>query len=141
MAKRTANLICKYPEIQIISITVNKCKVKDHIRNDANKLYNYMIGLILPQRIKDHKRITFIPDKRSIKVESGNSLIDYLKIKLWFEFNSEAYIEYTPLESHTALNLLYIDWISHIIWKSFEDSETDILDICRAKIELLRLFF
>jgi hypothetical protein len=141
VAKQTAYLMQKYPEIQIVSMTVNKCKVKDNIRNDANKLYNYMTGLILPQKIKDHKRITLIPDKRSIKVESGNSLIDYLKIKLWFEFNSEAYIEYTPLESHTALNLLYIDWISHIIWKNYEDSETDVLDIFRAKIELSHLFF
>ena len=115
--------------------------VKDHIRNDSNKLYNYMIGLILPQKIKDVDRLTLIPDKRTIKVASGNSLIDYLKIKLWFDFNADAYVEYIPVESHTALNLLFIDWIAHIIWKNYEDGETDIVNILSGKIEFNHLFF
>jgi len=141
IARQTVNLIQKHPTIQIISITVNKCMVKDHIRNDSNKLYNYMIGLILPQKIKDVDRLTLIPDKRTIKVASGNSLIDYLKIKLWFDFNADAYVEYIPVESHTALNLLFIDWIAHIIWKNYEDGETDIVNILSGKIEFNHLFF
>ena len=77
VANQTTQLVIKHPEIRIVSISVNKQNVSKHIRNDSNKLYNYMIGLVLPPKIKDNARITFIPDKRSIKVESGNSLLDY----------------------------------------------------------------
>ena len=100
-----------------------------------------MISLVLPKKIKQQKIITLIPDERSIKVASGNSLIDYLQIKLWFELNSETVIEYYPLESHTSLNLQYIDWISYIIWKRYEDKESKVLDILKKRIELHQLFF
>ena len=141
IAKRTVKLLQNHPNIKIISITVYKRSVKKHIRKDPNKLYNYMIGLVLPKKIKNQKRLTIIPDKKSIKVASGNSLVDYLQIKLWFEFNSETIIEYYPLESHTALNLQYIDWISNIIWNSYEDKENQALDIFIDRIELHQLFF
>jgi len=141
IAQRTIELLKKFPKIKIMAITVNKRNVKKHIREDPNKLYNYMTGLILPQKTKLQKRITLIPDKRSIKVKSGNSMIDYLKIKFWFDFDSTTIIEYDPLESHTALNLQFVDWISNIIWKSYEDSECEALDVFRNKIELIPLFF
>jgi len=141
IAERTVKLLEKHPDIKIMAITVNKRKVKKHIRNDPNKLYNYMISLVLPKKIKQQKIITLIPDERSIKVASGNSLIDYLQIKLWFELNSETVIEYYPLESHTSLNLQYIDWISYIIWKRYEDKESKVLDILKKRIELHQLFF
>jgi hypothetical protein len=141
IANKTVHFLTKHPEIKIISITTNKQNVENHIRNDPNKLYNYMIGLILPPKIKNNARITFIPDKRSIKVESGNSLTDYLRIKLLFEYNSGTIIDSTPLESHTSLNLVYTDWLSHIIWKHFEDGETDVFSILRPMVELSHLFF
>jgi len=141
IAERTDKLLQKYKKIQIIFITVDKRKVKMHIRDDPNKLYNYMIGLVLPEKIKHQDRVTFIPDKRSIKVASGNSLIDYLKIKLLFEFDSKTIIDYQPLESYTALNLQYIDWISNIIWNKYEDDETKAFDIFRKRIEFVDLFF
>ena len=141
ISNRTLNLLKKFNDIKIIAMTVNKKKVKKHIRQDQNKLYNYMIGLALLKKIKNQKIITLIPDKRSIKVKSGNSLKDYLQINLWFELNSETIVEYNPLESHRTLNLKFIDWISYIIWKSYENKEFEELNIFRNKIELHNLFF
>ena len=51
-------------------------------------------------RIKDKPNITFIPDERSIKVQSGNSLVDYLQTKLMFDLHSKTIIENKPQESH-----------------------------------------
>jgi len=39
--------------IEAFAITVYKKNVEDHIRRDANKLYNYMTSLVLLDRIKD----------------------------------------------------------------------------------------
>lgn len=139
-SKKVVRLLTQQSKIKVFSITVDKRKVKPHIRQDANKLYNYMIGLVLPDRIKRHPKVTFIPDKRSIKVQSGNSLADYLKIKLWFDLNSTTIIENNPQESHKVLNLQFIDFIAHILWKKYEDKELKAYNILKKKVELTHLF-
>lgn len=116
-------LLKRFTDIRIFSITVNKANVEGHIRQDPNKLYNYMIGLILIDFIKDFPLVTFIPDKRSIKVNSGNSLSDYLQIKLWFDMKSKTKINNRPKESCNESNLQFVDFISHIIWSKYEDQE------------------
>jgi len=140
-AKKVVKLLTRHPQIKVFAITVNKRRVRQHIRRDSNKLYNYMIGLALPDRIRRQPRITLIPDKRSIKVKSGNSLVDYLKIKLWFDLNSNTTVDYQPLESHTALNLLFVDWIANIVWNRYEDNETEAYNILQKRVKSTRLFF
>lgn len=38
-----------------------------------------MIGLSLLDELSGHEQVTFVPDPRDIKVESDNSLHDYLQ--------------------------------------------------------------
>lgn len=134
-------LLSKYPQVKVLAITVNKRKVKAHIRQDPNKLYNYMIGLILLDRIKRQSRVSFIPDERSIKVASGNSLSEYLQVKLWFELNSKTVLENMPQESHKNLNLQFIDWSVHIIWQRYEDNNMTAFNVLKNRLSLRNLFF
>ncbi len=83
-SNKTKILLQNHKDIKIVTITVKKENVLNHIREDSNKLYNYMINLALLDWIKDLQIVTLIPDPRSIRVESKNSMLDYLKIKLWF---------------------------------------------------------
>ena len=76
-AKRAKDLCIKYPDINLHTITVKKQNVEPHIRNDSNKLYNYMIRLSLLDFMSKHDLVTFIPDPRTLKVETGNSLSEY----------------------------------------------------------------
>jgi hypothetical protein len=134
-------LLDRHPEIHVLAITVKKENVQVNIRQDPNKLYNYMINLILSGKIKNEPIVNFIPDRRSIKVKSANTLVDYLQIKLWFEFNSSTVIRNNPTESHKALNLQFVDFISHIIWSRYEDNETTAFNILRRRIRPVHLFF
>ena len=140
-AGKVVKLLSKYPQIKVLAITVNKRKVKPHIRQDPNKLYNYMIGLVLLDKIKRQSRVSFIPDERSIKVASGNSLSEYLQVKLWFELNSKTVLENMPQESHKNLNLQFIDWIVHIIWQRHEDNNMKAFNVLKNKLSLRNLFF
>ncbi len=79
-----------------------------------------MLGLLLPQRIRRYPNITLLPDERSIKVKSGNSLIDYLQIKVWFDLKSKTKIQCDPLESSKALNVQFADYIANIVWNKYE---------------------
>ena len=52
------------------------------VRNDVNKLYNYMVGLSLLNEMSKHVSIRLVTDPESVKVENGNNLRDYLQTKL-----------------------------------------------------------
>jgi len=140
-AEKVIGLLKRNRRIKILAITVNKRRVQKHIRQDANKLYNYMIALALPEEIKKEVEVKFIPDKRSIKVKSGNSLADYLQVKLWFEFGSKARLINIPRESHQELNLQFIDFISNIVWHKYENSDDIAFKMLAGKIRIKELFF
>jgi hypothetical protein len=140
-ANEVIKVLERNPEIEVLAITVRKENVQAHIREDPNKLYNYMISLVLLEKIKNRPVVNFIPDARSIKVKSANTLVDYLQTKLWFEFNSSTIIRNYPQESHKVVNLQFVDCISHIIWSRYEDNETRGFDILRRKVRPVPLFF
>lgn len=122
-------------------MTVKKTRVQAHIRRDPNKLYNYMIGLVLPDRIKRYPNIALIPDERSIKVKSRNSLVDYLQVMLWFPLKSKTIIRYHPEESSNTLNLQFVDFVSNIVWNRYERNHDIAYNILKAKIKSVTLFF
>ena len=141
LANKIVTLLTNHPSIEAFAITVYKKNVEDHIWRDANKLYNYMISLVLLDRIKDKPHIMFIPDERSIKVQSGNSLVDYLQTKLMFDLNSKTIIENKPQESHKVLNLQLVHFIANFVWKKYEDNHSPEYDILKQKVQLTHLFF
>jgi hypothetical protein len=140
-AERVVRLLQREPSIKISVITVYKRHVQEHIRTDANKLYNYMVNFALLDTIKNYPVVTFIPDPRTIKVASGNSLLDYLQIKLWFEHNSATVIKHVPMESHRSLNLQFIDFVSYIVWNHHENNESSAWNVLKPWILRKLLFF
>jgi len=128
-------------DIRYLSITVRKENVQPHIRADANKLYNYMIGLSLLNEMSKHESVTFVPDPRSIKVESGNSLHDYLQTQLWFEKSATTNLITTPLDSASSRNVQFSDMLSGIIQGHFEDGNSKPWTELRNNISYKTLFF
>lgn len=113
LAQSAVAMLKTHKDIQIDCIVAQKENVQAHIRGDANKLYNYMCGLVIPEHVKGEKEFEFLPDKRSIKVKSGNSLSDYLQTVLWFEHSLPTKLINHPLESGKNYNLQFVDWIAH----------------------------
>ncbi|MBF0330240.1 MAG: DUF3800 domain-containing protein [Nitrospirae bacterium] len=138
---RVVTLLKTHPDIKIDAIIAYKEKVQIHIRNDSNKLYNYMSGLVIPNYIGMKEKVSFIPDQRSVKVKSGNSLADYLQIKIWFDHDLKTTIKCIPCESHFNYNLQFTDWIAHCIWTHFEDSSSKPFNILEPHINVRRLYF
>jgi hypothetical protein len=111
------------------------------MRNDCNLLYNYMMGLSIPDRIAAFDIVDVISDKRSVKIKSGNTCIEYLRIKIAYELNSPTKLIDTPTESHTELNLMFIDWIANFIWSNFEDKKTTPFNRILPKLQHKSLYF
>ena len=140
-AEKVRKLVSMNPDIVIGSITVNKSKVQLHIREDANKLYNYMIRLAVLPVIKDQPFVNLIRDNKSVKVKSGNCLIDYLQTELWFELHSRTKVVDIPSDSKRVKNLIFIDWMNNLIWGRYEDCNTAPYDILKNVITSRKLFF
>ena len=130
-----------YPRIAIETITVMKENVQEHIRADPNKLYNYMVNLCLPDLIQGEPEVLFTPDPRSIKVASGNSMVDYLQTQLWFERGVETKLIQQTSESHQNLNLQFIDVVAHTVWSYHEDAKADAYRVLDRCVRSRRLFF
>jgi hypothetical protein len=123
------------------TITVQKQNVMQHIRDDSNKLYNYMIRLFLLERMSKHQSIELVPDPRSIKVESGNSLPDYLQTELWFTAKCKTMLKMRRRHSHECQELQFADMLSGLVQSFHEDHEQPNLMILGPKIRQTRLFF
>lgn len=122
-------------------IVVKKQNVLAHIQADSNKLYNYMVRLALVKRMAKYDVVTMIPDPRSIKVKSGNSLHDYLQTELWFTEKSSANLLTCPQDSATCKGVQLADFLAGIVQAYFEDNASRDFAVVQPKIFLSRLFF
>ena len=128
-------------DIKIDTITVKKENVREAIRQDPNKLYNYMCGLIIPDHVGVFSKFEFMPDERTIKVKSGNSLVDYLQTELLFTHNLNTKIINNPQRSHQCYNLQFVDWVVNCIWINFESGISDPFKILSPHIKHRPLYF
>lgn len=127
--------------LRLLTVTVSKERVMQHIRADGNKLYNYMTKLLLTEIMAQHESITLLPDQRSIKVESGRSLHDYLQTTLWFELGAKTTLETKPMDSKCCLGLQFADFLAGMVQNHFEDEKSDCVKILGSSVEMKRLFF
>lgn len=128
-------------EIEFSCITVYKDKVNNHIRQDANKLYNYMIKLAFIERFSTYEKVMLNIDQRSIKVASGNSLHDYLQTELWFNHNPNTILETTQCDSKHHLGVQLADIVSGIVQNHFEDGKNEPFNVIKDNIIIKKLFF
>lgn len=141
-AEKAKDLVVANPDdIRYISITVRKRNVMQHIRKDSNKLYNYMIGLSLLNEMGKYDVVNFIPDPRSVKVESGNSLHDYLQTTLWFQEKAATELITRPIDSSACVNLQFSDMLSGIVQGHFEDGNSEPWKVLSPLISYKTLFF
>jgi hypothetical protein len=141
IAGRIVDLVNRHDDIKICAITIKKENVQEHIRTDENIIYNYALVLKVAPVIKDLPHVTIIPDKRTIKVRSGNSCAEYLRTKLWFEMNSITQVDYVPTESTDQPHLWFIDMIANFVWRNYEDGRNEAYDRLATVLDETRLFF
>jgi hypothetical protein len=129
------------PDIFLHAIVVKKQNVLAHIQADSNKLYNYMVRLALLKRMARHDVVTMIPDPRSIKIKSGNSLHDYLQTELWFTEKASTNLLTCPQDSATCKGIQLADFLAGMVQGYFEDNASRAFATIQPRLTLNRLFF
>ncbi len=88
-----------------------------------------------------YEEVTLVPDPRSIKVESGSSLVDYLQIELWFTKNVRTALLSKPTDSKNSRGLQFTDMLAGLVQNRFEDHRFEEIRIVLPVLKLNRLFF
>lgn len=140
-AKEARKLVERQSGIRYSSIVVDKTRVQKHLRTDPNKLYNYMLKLLLIDEMARHDRICLFPDSRSLKVSSGNALQDYLQTSLWYESGVATQLETVPTDSKHCKELQFADMLAGAIGTCFEFGDGACFEQLRHCTLLKRLFF
>ena len=134
-------LALKHPDIRLRAITVRKECVQAHIRTDPNKLYNFMIKLCILKQLVRFSEVTFVRDARSIKVESGNSLADYLQTELWCALGAETVLRCQAEDSSKNKNLMFVDYLAHCVWRVYERNDRSLLAALGPAVHRSTLYF
>lgn len=138
-ARTAANLFQSHPEIQCRAIVCRKDQAREAVRRDPNKLYNFMIRKMLIDVMAQHPLVNFIPDHRSIKLESGNSLHDFLETSLLFDLQADTRLETVKRESKDCLGLQFADMMAGIVQFPFEFGRTNDIKNWDAVKDFVRL--
>lgn len=140
-ARQAAQLISRHPDITYHAMVAFKPNVPLHIRNDASKLYNFMLKELLVEKMATCEVAHLIPDHRSVKVESGNSLHDYLQTALWFEANAPTELRTTHTDSRHCRGLQFADFMAGAVNASFEHSRPQYLAVPGLEVNISTMYF
>lgn len=126
--------------IRYKAIVVNKQNVNVNFRRDSNKLYNYMLRILLLDEMAKYPHVTLIPDPRSIKVDSGKNLHHYLEMML-YEIQAPTQLECLTLDSKTTLNLQFADMLAGVVGNHFEFGKSLPWQVLAPHVDIKHLFF
>lgn len=139
-AKNAVSLSDKHPEIFYKAIIVSKQNVAANFRRDSNKLYNYMIRLLLLDDMAKHPNVTLIPDPRSIKVQNGNSLHHYMEMML-YELEAPTQLETVIRDSKDCLCLQFADMLAGVVGSCYEFRKREPYAALGRHMPVRNLFF
>jgi len=82
-------------------------------------------------------------DSRTIKVASGNSLSEYLRIKLWYEMKSSVNVEFAYLDSRKCLGIQAADMVSNAVFRYYENKDSSGIKLLQKLLKSppKKLFF
>ncbi|MGH9690222.1 MAG: DUF3800 domain-containing protein [Candidatus Acidiferrales bacterium] len=97
--------------------------------------------------MNDRERIEFAHAAHALcrtnpdKVESGNSLPDYIQTLLWFHLNCQTTLKMQPMESHKSRGIQFADMPCGAIQTAFEDNNFKYSQIIAPCLFQKRLYF
>jgi hypothetical protein len=130
-----------HSDIKLFSMTAAKQQVNEAIKKDENILYNYMIKLSLIDEMVKYDRVILTQDARSIKVKSGNSLRDYLRINLACEQDSATELLMNPCDSACNVNVQFADMLAGLVQNHYENANSECWNLLQEYIKCKRLYF
>ncbi|MBU9674666.1 DUF3800 domain-containing protein [Planococcus sp. CP5-4] len=130
--------------VSVRYVVADKQHVNPKLLEDENLLYNFMLQFIVLAVVKNHdvEELEINLDKRSIKVASGNSFEDYIKIKVNYELNLDVNITVNYFESQNSYAIQAADFVANAVNTKYEygTDHCHCYDLLNEKIIQSELF-
>lgn len=122
---------------RIIYIVADKKYIEDKMFEDKNRLYNYLLKLLLDNYsffFKNNK-VHLLLDNKTVKVNSLNSFEDYINIHFNLErkINVDLSVQYLDSSSKNAYNIQAADYVANALYSYFEHDFEDYFNIFYRK--------
>ena len=137
----TVKMMSKRPEFHLGAVTVSKTNAPTHIQTSPNNLYHYLMHIGVSHVIHPHLSCKITRDDRSVKAYSRMTCIEYLQTINWFHLNGASILTDNPTQSHTENGIIFIDWITNIMWSKYEDKYPKWADSLGGHVNETKLYF
>lgn len=119
--------------------------IYDYLKNDKNMLYNFLLKVLLTKiiSVNDSKtKINLLLDSHSVKVRSGNSFSDYIKLIFNYDnnYNINFNIQYINSNSYDGFIIQAIDFIANAIYVKYEYNNSKYYSILKDKLNIIQKF-
>lgn len=133
------NKLCDKDDYQISYIVLDKKNMTNtKLFEDNNILFNYLCSFLFKNVVMNtHEDIQLCFDNRTVKVASGNSLSDYIKIKAYAEwdYKMRLSVSYVDSKSHNCIQM--VDLVSNTIYRSYVHGMRHLYNILKIKDSIL----
>lgn len=138
----TLRILKHNKDVQIQVVVLEKAKVPENLRKDAFALLEgQMLHLGVTNKTKGLEKITIIPDEKNKKTERKLSHPDILKNRIWFDLKNYIPLTYIPSDSKSNYNIVFIDWISNIVFRHFEFQDSEAFKLLYPHINVVEVEF
>ncbi len=128
-------------DLEIHCIILNKKKVYDYLKAKKHRLYNYVIGRILPGTVTFLRNVQIIVDRRSSKRALRDDFDDYIKMRIEERALFKPRIIISHFDSKNDAGLQVVDFVSWSIFRKYEKGDTEYYDLIKDKIKWERELF
>ncbi|EIQ0607791.1 DUF3800 domain-containing protein [Staphylococcus pseudintermedius] len=119
--------------------TANKRNCDPKMLEDENILYNYMVFRIVKRIIIQNptlKKLTLLLDNRTTKITRRDSLIDYLKGKVYFDLNRpDIELIVTMLDSENSRLVQAADFIAGAVYHYYTYNNNLCYNLIEEKLD------
>ncbi|WP_323703000.1 DUF3800 domain-containing protein [Mammaliicoccus sp. Dog046] len=117
----------------------NKTKCDQTMLRDENILYNYMVFRIVKRIVTSNEgmsKLTLLLDNRTIKITRRDSLVDYLKGKLYFDLGRpDIELEVTMLNSKHSRLIQAADFIAGCVYHFYTHKNKLCYNLIKDKLD------
>lgn len=107
---------------------------KRKLFDDKNILFNYLCSFLFRRTIKNcQESISISFDNRTVKVASGNSLKEYLKIKAYAEWNFLNNLNIYHFDSKSNYCIQMADIISNTIFRKYNNEKDHFYNLLKIR--------
>ncbi len=119
--------------------TANKTKCDPQMLKDENILYNYMVFRIVKRIVTNNRnlnRLILLLDNRTIKITRSDSLVDYLKGKIYFDLGRpDVELNVQMLDSKNSRLIQSADFIAGAVYHYYTHNKGLCYNLIKKKLD------